>query len=170
MGVTISDRNRIPEIIRELEYLANHRLEVGIFGDEVHGGLLMIARVHEFGVRIEVTPKMRAFLHHIGIHLRADTEHINIPERSYLRATFDQQQGDLGQVLEHLAGLVVKGSITGEAALGRAGAWFVGKIQATISAGIDPPLGEQTIKRKGSSTPLIDTGRLWQSITWRVVG
>ena len=32
-----------------------------------------------------------------------------------------------------------------------------------------PPLAESTIRRKGSSNPLIDTGQLRSSITWQVV-
>ena len=44
-----------------------------------------IAAVHEFGCTIRVTPKMRAYLHHQGIHLRASTQYIHIPARPFLR-------------------------------------------------------------------------------------
>ena len=44
-----------------------------------------IAAVHEFGCTIGVTPKMRAYLHHQGIHLRASTQYIHIPARPFLR-------------------------------------------------------------------------------------
>ena len=44
-----------------------------------------IAAVHEFGCTIPVTPKMRAYLHYQGIHLRASTQFINIPPRPFLR-------------------------------------------------------------------------------------
>lgn len=44
-----------------------------------------IAAVHEFGCTIGVTPKMRAYLHHQGVHLRASTQYINIPPRPFLR-------------------------------------------------------------------------------------
>ena len=37
-------------------------------------------------------------------------------------------------------------------------------------AGIAPPLKPATIARKGSSTPLINTGQLRSAITWRVEG
>ena len=43
-----------------------------------------IAAVHEFGCTIAVTPKMRAYLHHKGIHLKAETTHIHIPARPFL--------------------------------------------------------------------------------------
>ena len=44
-----------------------------------------IAAVHEFGCTIGVTPKMRAYLHHQGVHLRASTQYIHIPARPFLR-------------------------------------------------------------------------------------
>ena len=44
-----------------------------------------IAAVHEFGCTIGVTPKMRAYLHHQGVHLRASTQYIVIPPRPFLR-------------------------------------------------------------------------------------
>lgn len=40
-----------------------------------------LLNIHEFGVTIVVTPRMRNFLHYIGIHLRADTTAIRIPPR-----------------------------------------------------------------------------------------
>ena len=35
------------------------------------------------GCRIPVTPEMRAFLHHKGVHLKKSTNYIVIPERSF---------------------------------------------------------------------------------------
>ena len=51
-----------------------------------------IAAVHEFGCTIGVTPKMRAYLHHQGIHLRASTQYINIPARPFLRPTLQSEE------------------------------------------------------------------------------
>ena len=50
-----------------------------------------IAAVHEFGCTIGVTPKMRAYLHYIGIHLKATTQYIHIPARPYLRPVLRSQ-------------------------------------------------------------------------------
>ena len=44
-----------------------------------------IAAVHEFGCTIGVTPKMRAYLHHQGVHLKASTQYVHIPPRPFLR-------------------------------------------------------------------------------------
>jgi hypothetical protein len=48
-----------------------------------------IAWVHEYGCTIRVTEKMRAYLHTQGMHLKASTQYINIPERSFLRSTLN---------------------------------------------------------------------------------
>ena len=44
-----------------------------------------IAAVHEFGCVIQVTPKMRAYLHYQGVHLKPSTQMIYIPPRPFLR-------------------------------------------------------------------------------------
>ena len=44
-----------------------------------------IAAVHEFGCTITVTPKMRAYLHYQGVHLKPSTQMIYIPARPFLR-------------------------------------------------------------------------------------
>lgn len=48
-----------------------------------------IAAVHEFGCTIKVTPKMRAYLHHQGVHLKPSTQMIYIPARPFLRPVLD---------------------------------------------------------------------------------
>ena len=52
------DKNRIPDLIGALEKLNNYRIEIGIFGED-DSQILMIANVHEYGCRIEVTERMR---------------------------------------------------------------------------------------------------------------
>ncbi|RLI81339.1 hypothetical protein DRP04_06355 [Archaeoglobales archaeon] len=53
-----------------------------------------------------------------------------------------------------------------------AGAFLEGKVKETIQQGRQdwPPLKPSTIKRKGSDKPLIDTGKLLNSITHKVEG
>jgi hypothetical protein len=41
-------------------------------------------------------------------------------------------------------------------------------LRAHVRAGLEPPLQPATIRRKGSSTPLIDSGRLLQSFAYEV--
>lgn len=44
-----------------------------------------VAHVQEFGRRIAVTPKMRAYLHATGLHLSPSTTHIEIPAQHFMR-------------------------------------------------------------------------------------
>ncbi|BEM41647.1 hypothetical protein [uncultured Serratia sp.] len=127
-----------------------------------------IAAVHEFGAVIQVTPKMRGFLHHAGIHLKADTAQITVPERSFLRSTVAENKAAAASFLAR----GINAALTGDAdiktpfdALGRN---MAGLAQRKIQSGIAPPLSAATIARKGSSKPLIDSGQLVQSITWEV--
>ncbi len=49
--VNITDNNRIPELLKELDYLDNHQVQVGIFGED-DSFMVMIASVHEYGATI----------------------------------------------------------------------------------------------------------------------
>ncbi|MBQ8475796.1 hypothetical protein IJ531_01925, partial [bacterium] len=76
-----------------------YSIRVGIIGDKAYekhesSGLTNaeLGAIHEFGATINVTPKMRAFLHYIGVHLKADTTQITIPERSFLREVLLNKQ------------------------------------------------------------------------------
>jgi phage gpG-like protein len=69
-----------------------YSIKVGIIGDKAYQKHedsdltnAELGAVHEFGCTINVTEKMRAYLHHIGIHLRKDTTSVVIPTRSFLR-------------------------------------------------------------------------------------
>ena len=85
-------------------------IRVGIIGSEAyekhpHTDLTMahLGAIHEFGAVIQVTDKMRAYLHHMGVHLKAETTTITIPARSFLRDTFFT--GDAKERLMSFAGL-----------------------------------------------------------------
>ena len=66
------------------------RVRVGIVGKS-DSKLLTYAAVNEYGANIKITPKMRKLLPSIGIFVKSETTHIVIPERSYIRATFDNK-------------------------------------------------------------------------------
>jgi hypothetical protein len=93
---------------------------------------------------------------------------IGVPERSFIRAWFDEATAENRAALRRALTMVLKGEKTIEEALTLVGIRFVGKIQQRISQGIEPANAPATIKAKGSSTPLIDTGQLRQSLTFLV--
>lgn len=57
-----------------------------------------LAMIHEFGdgrggdLLIRVTPKMRAYLHSQGLHLKADTQYIRIPRRPTFEPVWKQNK------------------------------------------------------------------------------
>ena len=160
--------NKIPELVQNLQELGQHHLEIGILS-EGDTELTMIASVHEFGVQIQVTPAMRAFLHHIGIHLKKETETINIPERSFVRSGWDAKLPDIEQKITMLLDAVLMGEIDAMTFYNSIGGQVVVYLQEYLTALSSPPNHPATVEQKGSSNPLVDTGRLKDASTWRVV-
>lgn len=167
-----------------------YSIRVGVIGEkayEKHPDTdltnAQLGAVHEFGADIKVTPKMRAFLHYLGIHLKKETTHIKIPERSFLRKVlFDK---NIQNYIYDKAGAKSESS---EAAklelLKRGNADFMDDIAETIGAaaleqvqiafnvGGQPeqwqPITQFTKEHRindPKSPPLNDTGSLYKSIT-----
>lgn len=69
-------------------------LEIIDDGDSVAiGSKLPYAAIQEFGGRIFITNKMRAFLHAVlDIHPRASTQYVNIPAQPYIRPAFEERR------------------------------------------------------------------------------
>ena len=93
---------------------------------------------------------------------------VTTPERSFIRSTINGQSKDIRKVAKAQYKKVLDGSITTEQGLGVLGAFTAGLIQETFTSNDWAPNSERTIKEKGSSTPLIDTGQLRQSISYKV--
>jgi hypothetical protein len=129
------------------------RVEVGVFSDRKHsgkrGGISMgeLALVHEFG------------------SLAA-----NIPERSFLRRTFRRKEREIAAAAAKAARKVVSGKGTFNQALAEIGKFAAAEVKKTIKRGpyIPPPLKPETIRRKGSTRPLVDTGQLADAVTFKV--
>jgi hypothetical protein len=91
------------------------------------------------------------------------------PQRSWLRGWIEENQSELGALMRRESVAIAKGQSTKPRSLARIGLWIQGGIQQRIANGIAPENAPSTIDRKGSSTPLIDTGQLRSSISSRVV-
>lgn len=94
----------------------------------------------------------------------------NIPERAPIRKTFADAPW-LPPLLKKLAKAVVTLRLDERQALDILGQEGVTQVRRTITdgEGLPPPLAEATIKAKGSSRPLVDTGRLLGAISHEVV-
>lgn len=93
---------------------------------------------------------------------------LGVPERSFLRAWYDETTAANRASFRKLWASVIKGDRTPEEVFSILGLKFTGDIQRRIVAGINPPNAPATIAAKGSSTPLISTGQLKSSISYEV--
>lgn len=92
------------------------------------------------------------------------------PERSFIRDWFDAAEPRKRRELVALMQGVIKGTRTKDQILELLGLSCVGEIQERIAQGIDPPNAKSTVRRKGSSTPLINRGQLRAGVTFAVRG
>ena len=94
----------------------------------------------------------------------------HIPERSFLRSTYDEGRERYAGLAQQAVTDHVDGRRDIRQGLERLGMVGVADVQERIRRGIPPANAPSTIARKGSDKPLIDTGRLRQSIDYVVEG
>jgi len=167
IGITIKDTGDMSDIIKNLQKLNGKKIKVGVFGDD-GSDLVMIARVHEYGCEIPVTQKMRAWFAANGYPLKKETTVIRIPERSFLRSGYDENIDTISKKIEEMVPDVIAADVDPKVFMDAIGMEFAGLIQKKMRDLKDPPNSQMTIERKGSSNPLIDTGRLVGSIRHEV--
>lgn len=141
----VKDENNTDELIERIEKMRGTKMRFGILGS-ADGEVLLYASVHEFGA-----------------------PSINIPERSFMRKTFDDKIDDMSDTIEDLVGQYIMGDISYKATMDAIGEYVVGLIRQTVVELKSPPLKSSTIAAKGSSQPLIDKGQMLDSIDYEVV-
>ena len=166
MKVTATRDGHLKKVIKQVDNVNKKEVRVGIFPDS--GELEMIARVHEFGCTIRVTPKMRNYLHAKGLHLRNSTDTITIPERSFIRAGFAETRKKFVNHSKDMLVSALQNRANIEPVIGRLGNELAGDIQDYAVDLKDPANHPFTIEQKKSSNPLIDTGRMISEIVSRV--
>jgi len=177
-----------------LKELQSLQLEVGVFGDE--GFYSMIANVHEFGMTINAkgsfltipTPEagdrrprdIDGLFRPKGKNVLAVSngneltvmfilkESVNIPERSFIRSTFDEKQSEWQKFVASRLDSVIDTKMSGRQLLELLGAKIQSDIQQKITSLSSPPNSPLTAANKGSKNPLVDTGGLRQRVTWKV--
>lgn len=91
------------------------------------------------------------------------------PQRSFLQGWADENTAQINNVVNKGAQALVQGKLDSPLQLmNQIGSWAVGQIQQRMATSIPPPLAPETIRRKGSSVSLIDTGQLRSSVSFRV--
>jgi len=89
----------------------------------------------------------------------------NIPSRPAFRRAFDENRTKIEQLKKKLLNRIYEGTSTGKQALGLVGEFLTNKTKKKITDLKTPPNKPATIKRKGSSNPLIDLGQERASVT-----
>lgn len=147
MAKNVIDRDLgLKKIMRELQSAKNVFVTVGVHEGEQNSEGLSIA---EYGAYNEYGTS-------------------DIPERSFMRSTFDEKQAKIKRDMDSQFSSVVEGKSTVYRALQYIGERHQQDIQAKIKSGVNPENSPVTIERKGSSKTLIDTGALVQSIRYVV--
>lgn len=91
-----------------------------------------------------------------------------IPARSFIRSTFDAKKKKYAKLIDALQSKIIFNNLNIKQALLTLGEVVSKDMVQTINRGIYPPLKPNTVKRKKSTKPLIDTGRLKGSITHEI--
>lgn len=153
--VTSRDRGA-RHLLKLLEKQSGLRLRVGVFGEAA------VARA----VDSELTMGDLATVHEFGRG--------NVPERSFVRSYFDENQARIREMYQRVGGAVVANKIRWRQGLELVGLKIVGEIKGRISAGIAPALSKNYLPRKlakypGATNPLIASGQLRQAVASAVV-
>lgn len=126
-------------------YLKNHKLEFGLPEDSPQETLLK-GLVHEYGTK-------------------------NIPRRPWLSGTLERKKTDIRKIINKETIEALKLKYSGEKALSRAGIGIVNIIRGQFLTGGDgtwEKLADSTVRIKGNSTILVETGDLRRSIFYKI--
>lgn len=193
------DRGTWDSILAEIDKLNRYALEIGIFGGSADDNFYaMIANVHEFGMTIHAKNKyltiptkhaegrkvseIPGLFRPKGKDILAVAnndgtltvmfilkESVNIPERSFIRSTFDENEDGWSEFIEDRVNLIFEGEMRARQLFEQLGAKIVGQIQKKMTDIRSPKNAAITAANKGSDNPLMDTGELRRRVTWQVV-
>lgn len=92
---------------------------------------------------------------------------VHIPARPFLRMSVDDNVAKINNFMQQQKKNLVKG-IDAEQVLKEIGIFQKDLIQEKITDGDFAPNAPSTVAKKGSSKPLIDTGRMRQSVNYEI--
>lgn len=131
----------------DIKELGDYSIKVGLMGnDEVNGvSVVDYAVYNEFGTR-------------------------TIWERPFMRKTYDDNIELATKYIEFMAGQMLDGKMKPTRIVNDVGLWYSNKIKATIRDAKNwaVPNSPITVKMKGSTSPLIDTGRMVGAVNYEV--
>lgn len=147
MSVVTRDRGALA-FYADLVQMAESSIDIGVLGDDAEGTRdddaagptnAQIGQWAEFG--------------------------IGQPRRAWLTGYFSEQRNQIQSTIDRQLKRLRRTTV--RSVLDTIGEYMVGEMRARISNGIAPPNAPSTAVKKGSSTPLIDTGVFRSSIAAR---
>lgn len=157
-------------LMDKLKALDGKSVTIGIHGEE--GEQKKLVRKIGFNTKVEPGTKRESVntsltVAQVASYNEFGTEDkdgkTRIHARPFIRGTYEKRRQD---IIDHTAKFLYRDP---ENVLGHVGLYVVSLIQEEIRKGIAPENSKYTIARKGSSKPLIDTGQLINSITYKVI-
>lgn len=151
----IRNRNTLRTLQKNVNLLTSGYVSVGIHADVLTkrargktGGESMaaIARKNELGSRAE-----------------------RIPARPFMANTMRYQGDAMQQLMLDVGHMIINRRFTPLQGYNVIGYTYEMLLRNTILQQVPPPNAPYTIVRKGSSTPLIDTGQMFRAITYRII-
>lgn len=91
-----------------------------------------------------------------------------IPSRPFLLNAIRKNRRKYIEALKTSGAKILRGEATLDQTMSKLGILAQGDIQQEITNLRTPPNAPSTIKAKGSSNPLIDTGEMRSKVTWQV--
>lgn len=178
------------DLLKELRGLSKKEIKAGIQGGKTKDGtadLVTVAAVQEFGAMIfqhpgEVTvyrkvKKDGSFANNGRFAKKSKANFssthrsmgrlILIPERSFVRSTFDEKADEIEEKAKDVIVAAVNRTDVNKA-LNLVGQYIEGEIKKKIGNGPFVPNAPATIRKKKSSNPLIDTGHMRQSVRYKI--
>lgn len=135
---------------KSIEELHSKQIQVGMFA-KVGDKVLTKAIVNEFGTT-----------------QAGKNNDVTIPERSFIRSTYNRQYKKVGKRFDQIFVSISKGNYNIIPRLKLIGLEQETETKKTITDMRTPENAESTIAKKGSSHPLIDTGEMRSKISHEV--
>jgi hypothetical protein len=178
--MSVKDRDDgYKHIMAQLAGMESRTVTVGIQAASGED-MVKVAATHEFGAKMIITRKQAYFMainlmgldpkHAHGVAKKLTGKQLIIPERSWLRGTYDEKRAAIEKAAAQVLDRIAAGQSVDQAL-----AWFgqgvVTLIQRRIRSGIGPDNAPLTqALKKGQNTPLINHGRFVNSIRYEVKG
>ena len=165
MGFKMKNKKDLTsKMIATAKVLNGTKVNVGVLSGEHQ----WLAAIHEYGCTIPVTDKMRAYLNHIGVHLKKSTTQIVIPERSFLRAGYDTNRDEVLDRAKKVLPDVLEGTMSEDQYFELVGILLRDRIKEYAVDLSSPPKKPWPTRDPAKNNPLIETGDMVNGIEYEV--